>query len=323
MQGTGCAADSTFAFFGHAGHDHRLTLYFMGGGACWNSRDCDVHGSPTFDFRVDSTDDPSRGSGILDLSNAQNPVRGHTVVVVPYCTGDVFLGTRTVEYAIPDSAGAPERTFRIRHQGAANARSVLDWVFAHIAEPDLIFVTGSSGGAIATSLFASRLAGHYPRARIVQLGDAAGGYRAPAIPGLLAHWGAINELRRDAAYRSIDSAKMTFEAFYIVVAATTPRVTFSQYNSAADAAQLRFLRMVGVRRVPLQQLLSSNLAEIRNANPRFRAYTGPGQEHAILVRPAFYSLAVDGITFRDWVAGLLTGAEIQDVGQSLLAPNAP
>jgi hypothetical protein len=89
------------------------------------------------------------------------------------------------------------------------------------------------------------------------------------------------------------------------------------------ARRLLQLALLGVRGVPLQQLLSSNLADIRNANPRFRTYTGPGQEHTILVRPAFYTLAVDGITFRDWVAGLLTGAEIQDVGQALLVPNAP
>jgi hypothetical protein len=43
--------------------------------------------------------------------------------------------------------------------------------------------------------------------------------------------------------------------------------------------------------------------------------------HTILRRPEFYSLMVDGVLVRDWVADLLDGKHVSDVGQSLLATN--
>jgi hypothetical protein len=195
-------------------------------------------------------------------------------------------------------------------------------VYANVHGPSLVFVTGSSAGAIPSPLYASQVARHYPRARIVQLGDGAGGYRAPAIPGILALWGATGALKRDAAYRSVDSAGMTFEMLYIVAARTARRVAFAQYNTAEDNVQLSFLSALGVHDVPLAQLLAQNLADIRRANPALRTYTAPGQMHTILRRPEFYTLAVDGVAVRDWVAGLLDGKPIQNVGQSLLAGRA-
>jgi len=76
------------------------------------------------------------------------------------------------------------------------------------------------------------------------------------------------------------------------------------------------------RQSALAQLLSLNLADIRRANPALRTYTAPGQMHTILRRPEFYTLAVDGVEVRDWVAGLFDRDRMSDVGQSLLADSA-
>ena len=156
--GTGCARDSAFAFFVHSGRSRHLAIYFEGGGACWNAGNCDLEGRPTFDPQVDARDHPSRAGGILDLSDPRNPIRDFSIVFVPYCTGDVFLGSRTATYTVPAAPDAPERSYRIRHRGSTNTDFVLDWVFAHFPEPDLVFVTGSSAGAIATPLDAVRIA---------------------------------------------------------------------------------------------------------------------------------------------------------------------
>jgi hypothetical protein len=40
--------------------------------------------------------------------------------------------------------------------------------------------------------------------------------------------------------------------------------------------------------------------------------------HTILRRSEFYNLSVDGVAVRDWVADLLEGKRVADVGQSLL-----
>ncbi len=316
--GTGCAHDSSYNFFVHAGDPRRLLIYLNGGGACWNSQNCDLHGRPTFRDEIDSTQLPDQQNGIFDLSNLRNPVRDFTIVFIPYCTGDVFLGARTVAYTSADTTGT-RRQFAIRHQGRANADQAMAWAFAHTPAPRVVFVTGSSAGAIPSPFYASLVARHYPHARVVQLGDGAGGYRASSIPGILAMWGATTALRLDSAYRGVDSAAIMFETLYEVGARTSPGVTFAQYNSAEDNVQLAFLAMLGVHDVPFADLLAANLADIRRTNPALRTYTAPGPTHTILRRPEFYSLSVDGVAIRDWIADLLDGKRVADVGSSLLS----
>lgn len=316
--GTGCAHDSSYAFFVHKGDDRRLVIFLNGGGACWNSLHCDLHAQPTYHPEIDSTDVPDQKNGLFDLSNPANPIRGFTVVFIPYCTADVFLGTRTVGYTSTDTGGA-SHAFDVRHRGRANADQAVAWAYAHYPAAQLVFVTGSSAGAIPSPYYASQVARHYPHARVVQLGDGAGGYRAPPIPGILAMWGATAALQGDSAYRGVDSATLTFETLYEVAARATPQVTFAQYNSADDNVQLAFLAILGVHDVRLPDLLAANLADIRRINPVLRTYTAPGSMHTILRRPEFYSLRVDGIAVRDWVADLLDGRGVIDVGQALLA----
>jgi len=319
--GTGCSHDSSYVFYVKPGASDRLTIYFQGGGGCWNSGTCGLNGQATFDPVVDSTDAPGNFNGILDLTNPANPLKDHSIVFVPYCTADVFLGNHTVTYATPATDSGPPRSIGIQHWGSADADSVMNWVYAHFQDPALVFVTGSSAGAIPSPLYASRVAQHYPKARVVQLGDAAGGYRAKAITDILAGWGATTALLADPAYRGIDSVSFNLESLYIAGARATPGVTFAQYNNANDAIQVAFLGLLGVTD-PLPKMIAENLADIRAVNPRLRTYTSPGDMHTILLRPEFYTLTVDSVGFRDWLAHLLEGAEVKDVGDSLLGHQA-
>jgi hypothetical protein len=316
--GTDCALGTPFAFFARPGNPKRLMVYFQGGGACWNGETCDVRGRPTFDPQVDSTDHPSRWRGIFDFSREDNPVRDYTIVVVPYCTGDTFLGDRTRTYTSGPRSRQPNRTFEIRHVGALNAQYVLDWIYARVRNPDRIFVTGSSAGAIPSPLYAAQIAKRYPRARVVQLGDAGGGYRTPEVASNLVRSGAAERIRRDRAYRSVDSASLNFEMLYIVSAREVPRASFAEYNNAEDSVQAGFLRALGADSVQLAPLLRANLADIRRAVPGLRSYTAPGTTHTILQRPQFYTMVVDGVRFRDWLAARLDGQPVSDVGESLL-----
>lgn len=317
-RGTGCAHDTSYAFFVHRDDPRRLTVFFQGGGACWNGTTCDHRGVPTFDPQVDSTDDPTHALGILDLANPANPIQHYSIVFIPYCTGDIHLGSRERTYTGIARVGGARRTYRIRHSGAANAGRALTWVYEHYERPDVVFVTGSSAGAIPSPVFAAQIAHHYPHARVVQLGDAGGGYRAPAVSGILARWGATQTLRRATVYRSIDSAALTFESFYVIAARDAPRVRFAQFNNAEDKTQLFVLEQLGVRDARLPGLLALNLAAIRRSNSRFRSYTAPGQAHTILLSPQFYALTVDRVAIRDWVAALIDGRPVDDIGDQLL-----
>ena len=311
--GTGCAHDSTFAFRVRPGLPDKVMIFLNGGGACWRAQDCDPHGKPTYTMTVDSANDVSVRTGLLDVANEANPVRDYTMVFVPYCTGDVHLGTRQVDYD-----GKGEKVVSVRHGGGANLEAVLDWVYTNVRNPRTVFVTGVSAGAIPSPVVAEKVARHYPRARVVQLGDGAGGYHADAVPALLSGWGATDYLADDPAFRSLDSASFTFEKLYTASARVAPRVHYAQVNTTEDATQLYFLTLLGIKGTPLIKFLATDLEEIQDAVPSFRSYTAPGKAHTILRSNAVYTTVVDGVPFKDWLTELVNGDPVEDVGEKLL-----
>ena len=311
--GTGCAHDSIFAFKVRPGLPDKVMIFLNGGGACWRAQDCDPRAKPTYTMTIDSANDVANRIGIFDVANERNPLRDYTMVFVPYCTGDVHLGTRETEYE------NGKRSFAVRHGGAANLEAVLDWVYTNVRNPGTVFVAGVSAGAVASPVVAGKVARHYPRARIVQLGDGAGGYHADSVPSVLAGWGATDYLHEDPAFRSLDASEFTFERLYLATAGTAPRVHFAQVNAANDATQAFFLGLLGVKATPLPRLLAADLAELRDGVPWFHSYTLAGKVHTILRSNAMYTASVDNVLFRDWLQALVDDDTVEDVGESLLS----
>lgn len=275
-----------------------MLFYLQGGGGCWLKENCDLAAKPTFDSAVDQNDDPASADGILKVDNPANPFRGWTVVYVPYCTADVHLGGRVVDY---DGVG-------MDHRGAANVAEALRWVRAEVAHPEQIVVAGGSAGAIPVPVYAARLASAFPRAKVTGIGDGAGGYRSPKIPGILTLWGVPGAISDVAELRAVDSTALTFESLYIAVGRARPTIRLAQINQDQDQVQLAFLAILGVTNTPLAPLLAANLDQIQAAVPTFRRFLIPSQEHTILTRPTFYSTAVDGVPLTRWVAATVNQA---------------
>ena len=317
--GTGCAGDSTFVFRVRPALPDKVFIYLNGGGACWRAQDCDPKGRPTYTTNVDSANDASIRQGLFDVSNDDNPIRDFTMVFVPYCTGDLHLGARTVDYE--SRAGA--RTFSVRHAGAENVAAVLDWLYASVHAPRIVFVAGSSTGAVATPVIAAQVARHYPRARVVQLGDAMGGIRSDSVPQLLAVWGAMDELWKDAAFRNVDSSAFTFQRLYTAAGRSAARVRYAQYNTVDDATQLALLAQMGTKPAPTARFLARNIEQLSDAVPYFRSYTAPGRTGAVLRSNALYTTTVGGVKLSEWISSLVNGESVDDVGSSLLAAPRP
>jgi hypothetical protein len=285
--GTGCSAPgSEYAFFARPGDPKKLAIYFDGGGACWNEETCAT--DPAYDPAIDEADDPASRRGIFALDDPRNPIRDFTIVSVPYCTADVFIGTRTMTYAGKE----------IRHIGAANAARALKWAYSAVPDPEVVFVFGVSAGAVPSPLFAAQVAKRFPRARVVQLGEAAGAYRSAEVLRVLTQWGA--------------PAK-SFEQLYIDAHADAPRVTFAQFNNAHDRVQSVFLSLLGTPAESLPPLVLQNLADIRGAVPQFKSYTTAGNAHIVLPRDTFYTTTTNDIALHQWIADLIAGRAVEDV----------
>jgi len=108
IEGAKCRDGTQMGIFAHFGADpEKLFVYFEGGGACANPGFCDLnpeHVSEQFLTGGESAiaslvilpqPQAPNGAGVFELENAANPFKGWSQVFIPYCTGDVYSGTRS------------------------------------------------------------------------------------------------------------------------------------------------------------------------------------------------------------------------------------
>lgn len=130
-----------------------IVIEFMGGGACWDANTCGTQQEYlTLPERMDdfvglscSEINAGQGDAEFNMLCAQSSVGGvdfteYNTLIVPYCTQDVFVGSKSITY---DDGST------INHEGAANTMAVLKWVFANFPSPSHIVLTGCSAGGTA------------------------------------------------------------------------------------------------------------------------------------------------------------------------------
>ena len=122
---TGCAHGTDFSFWFRPASTDKVAIYFQGGGACWMGEICALDRSPSYDPFVDESDTPP-ASGIFDFATDENPIRDWSVLFVPYCTGDVHVGTATRSYDVAANDSLPAGTVEIQHAGDTNATAALE-----------------------------------------------------------------------------------------------------------------------------------------------------------------------------------------------------
>lgn len=152
-----CADGSATGFGRRAGQGDDLVLYLMGGGACWDAATCYSgqtawHIEGGFD---EATFHREPHRDVLDL------FPDATQVFIPYCTGDLHLGTITAEYV----SGR-----QLHHAGALN----LDAFLSRIDAPKgRVFVVGTSAGGYGAQLNAARIVEAFPGHEVHVVADSA------------------------------------------------------------------------------------------------------------------------------------------------------
>jgi Pectinacetylesterase len=307
-----CSQGTPYKFFVHPAKTDKLLIYFQGGGACWNGQTCgpqgDQGGIYTTTVEFTTTQLTQLQIGIFGFGNSENPFGDYNTVFIPYCTGDVHMGDRVATY------GTGSQAVTIYHKGFANAQAALDWTYANFPTPERVFVTGSSAGALGSIFHAPFIMEHYQDVPVTQLGDAAGGYRAAngELATQFEDWGTVKLLPDFVSgLAGLTSATLSFEKLYIAAAAQYPERMFAQYNAANDQVQAFFLKLTGGS-ASLTDTLPADLADIAASALNFRYVTEGGDVHTILLRPEFYTYAVNGVRIRDWVNDLANGATVEN-----------
>ncbi len=173
-----CALGQRYSYFRREGSDpSKLVFFFDGGGACFSAETCDpsplfsdppeperLTYTPIIDETVDSLnaltdDDDIPAAGILDLGDPENPYADHTIIFIPYCTGDVHWGSKVVDYtdrSDPTDVSILTKAdvINIHHRGADNVLATLDSVRTSLGEQKIseLVVTGVSAGSYGATV---------------------------------------------------------------------------------------------------------------------------------------------------------------------------
>lgn len=100
--------------------------------------------------------------GLGDQKNIENPFRGWSMLVVPYCNGDFHSGTSNREYI-----GLDGKKHTMYYHGYTNYRALLDAAVPCLGEPEALLVTGGSAGGFGTALLADDVIDYFPTAQNV------------------------------------------------------------------------------------------------------------------------------------------------------------
>ena len=279
---TSCARGGSYSFWLRRADPAKLVIFFQGGGGCWDAETC-APGSDWFDDAVDEGDNPLYQRGIFDFDRPDNPFRDWSFVFIPYCTGDIYTGTREFDHGF----------YTVRHFGRTNAEAALARTFERFRDPRQVLVTGCSAGSVGAAVHAARVLATYRRVDVAVLGDS-----------LTLPFERPLDLSLAGGPRGFSA-----ESLMRGLAQEYPEATFARFNYASDAIQERFDTAVQPSQKPFEDRLRASEARLKQL-ANYRSYLACGTEHCVLPDPAFYSLTVGGVRVRDWAADLADGRDV-------------
>lgn len=282
---------------GTAGGD--LVIYFMGGGACWDASTCFVLNT--------SLHGPYgraqwEGSGVsffahpFDRSRASNPFRAASIVIVPYCTGDLHAGSHVATY---DVAGP--RPFR--HVGRLNVEAVLPRLRATWPTPAHVVMAGSSAGGFGATLNYALFRDTYPGATMSLVDDAGPLLEGDGIPAAeRAAWYAMWHLG-DVVDPLCAGCAADLSLLYPALTARHPRDRMALLTSLQDEVIGAYflIPLAADLELRMRALIADRIAP----SAAFRAFVIPGASHTLL--GAADTITSGGMTLETWLSRMHDG----------------
>ena len=301
-----CSDGSPYRYWVRNANPDQVMLFFDGGGACFSAETCDPNGNPT--YSIQANDQPNDfDTGVFDFDNPENPLADWTMIFMPYCTGDVHIGTN----AAHDYGDG----ITVNHTGFLNASKGLEHLVRDYANAAQVLVTGSSAGGVPAPLFAGLAAEALPDADILSLPDASGGYPSnPILNGVIGGlWGTVGAVPNWTSTEAVTAVEMGIPDLYAYAGTEFPQIRWARFDHAYDDVQSTFSALAGLEDSSVRAVLDVNEDLAESAGIDLPVYVAPGTDHTILGTEAFYELEVEGVRFVDWMTDFIAGATIQDV----------
>ncbi|HEY8272004.1 MAG TPA: pectin acetylesterase-family hydrolase [Pseudobdellovibrionaceae bacterium] len=302
-----CARGGEFAFLVRKGDPQKIVVSFAAGGACWDDFTCDSTKIYT-DTVAKTYGQVNRQAGIFDFQNKKNPYKSWTHIFIPYCTGDVHLGTSDATYTRPDNS-----SYVIHHRGAINTKAVLKWMMENYKTAAEINVDGCSAGSYGSVVWTPTIAENYTQARILQFGDSGAGV-TPSL--FFPQWGVEKALPPWIPALnpgSVQWSKLNIVDIYKAVADYYPQARFSQFNHEEDRIQTLYYAAMGGNGLEWTSRMLKNMGETSSLVGRFHYFIAPGITHCSVNNASFYSTKSDGTILSDWLSSSIAGKDSENV----------
>ncbi|MFD0523463.1 pectin acetylesterase-family hydrolase [Paractinoplanes durhamensis] len=306
-----CADGSEFSFWDRPADPAKVVLFLNGGGVCWDVRMCGFESTDSagendfYNWSQESAEAPAdHQAGFFDLSRADNPFRGYSIVYVSSCTGDAHLG---------NAAQKLSPTLTVQHRGYVNGTAALDYLTKHYPNATEVVVIGKTAGSIAAPIYGGLVADRLPHARVTVLGGQSGAW--PDNPDLNTTvldkaWGAYAAVPAWAV-NGLAARDWGVPRFWVQAARHAPRLVLARFDYAADphAASEVAAWIPG----SLTAMVDANETAIEAAGVTMHSYTAPGDGHGVFESDDFYDLDVGDVRLPDWLKQLISGNPPSDV----------
>jgi hypothetical protein len=310
-----CADGSRFSFWERHADPTRVVLFLNGGGVCFDASMCaftstDSAGENDFyNWNEQSAERPDDGqqSGFFDLTRADNPFAGYSIIYVSSCTGDAHLGNVAQKYS---------PTLTVQHRGYVNGTAALDYLAKHYPNAAQVVVIGKTAGSIAAPLYGGLVADRLPHAKVTVFGAQSGAW--PNNPDFNATvlgkaWGAYDAVPAWAV-AGLTVRDWGIPRFWVQAAHHAPGLVLSRFDWAFDPhAAVEVTKWMPGSPPNLLAIIDANERAIEAAGVNLHSYTAPGTNHGIFEFDSYYDLKVNNVRLVDWLKQLTTGKPPGDV----------
>jgi hypothetical protein len=233
-------------------------------------------------------------SGVLDVTDKDNPVADWNIVYVPYCDGSVFGGDNDFM-----STSASDMSLH-KYHGVRNFSAALDVAVGHFPHPKKILLAGSSAGGWGTIFQRALVRSQYPDAELSVFDDAGIGFSVN-MDFVANEWGSAKRSRPPSCMQCQTDPNLSPYVKYLLE--HDPSTVVGDFSAWEDAVIMQFTFTTDPM-VFRQKLQDATDIPAKAYPDRYKRFFINGSMHTSLLT-AFHTTQVQGVSVSQWLGRMI------------------
>jgi hypothetical protein len=293
----------------------KVMIFMEGGGACFDLITC---GGNPFNVANQRTE---RTGGLFARGQADNPVKDWNLIFVPYCTGDVHLGTKE-DGTVEGVAGT--------HQfvGRNNVMAYLNRLVPTFSDASQVLLTGISAGGFGAAANTEVVQWAFGDVPVTAIDDSGPPMSSEFLATCLQEkwrttWGFDDSILKDCGEDCPDPNDYSIP-YSIHVANKFPGRMGGLIETTGDSVITGFYGygandctgsfFTAIPQETFRMGLLDYRERIMDLDANLGTYFIEGNQHTWLSSNGFYTFEVDGVLMVDWITDIIEGTAATHVG---------